>query len=133
MQQGDSAIFVGSQPSAVGMQSTRWIETYAVAEAKFFRHISRQTPTGQVTLQCLQILRGCLTGVGFFSYTLKTIVMQLLSTVPLTQWCRKDFEQRLIDILMSCLREIDCASMSWAMRGFLWRSVCPLTCSWLKH
>ncbi|KAM7027957.1 inositol 1,4,5-trisphosphate receptor-interacting protein-like 1 [Passerculus sandwichensis] len=42
VRQGDSDVFVSSQPTEVGIPSTTWLETYAVAEAKFFRHISRQ-------------------------------------------------------------------------------------------
>ncbi|KAF2980089.1 hypothetical protein EK904_009525 [Melospiza melodia maxima] len=42
VQQGDSDIFVSSQPAEVGIPSTTWLETHAVAEAKFFQHISRQ-------------------------------------------------------------------------------------------
>ncbi|RMC00491.1 hypothetical protein DUI87_23102 [Hirundo rustica rustica] len=36
---------------------------------------------------------------GFSSYALKTVVMHLLNTVPLTQWRRGDFQQPLMDIL----------------------------------
>ncbi|RMB97892.1 hypothetical protein DUI87_25370 [Hirundo rustica rustica] len=44
VRQGDSDIFVESQLIEAGMLSTMWPETYAVAEAKFFRPISRQPP-----------------------------------------------------------------------------------------
>ncbi|NXO19520.1 IPIL1 protein, partial [Oriolus oriolus] len=99
VQQGDSDIFVGSQPTEVGIPSTTWLETYAVAEAKFFRHISRQAPHDSWHCKCLQLLTHILTGVGLSSYTLKTVVMHLLNTIPLTQWRRRDFQQRLMDIL----------------------------------
>ncbi|NXC60728.1 IPIL1 protein, partial [Aleadryas rufinucha] len=99
VRQGDSDIFVGSQPTEVGIPSTTWLETYAVAEAKFFRHISRQAPHDSWHCQCLQLLTHILMGVGFSSYTLKTVVMHLLNTVPLTRWRRRDFQQRLVDIL----------------------------------
>ncbi|NXM85047.1 IPIL1 protein, partial [Oenanthe oenanthe] len=99
VQQGDSDIFVGSQPTQVGIPSTTWLETYAVAEAKFFRHISRQAPRDSWHCKCLQLLSRILVGVGFSSYALKTVVMHLLSTVPLTQWCRKDFRRRMMDTL----------------------------------
>ncbi|RMC13359.1 hypothetical protein DUI87_10894 [Hirundo rustica rustica] len=69
VQQGDSDVFVGSQPTEAGVPSTTWLETYAVAEAKFF------------------------------SYALKTVVIHLLITVPLRRWRRRDFQQRLMDIL----------------------------------
>ncbi|NXI04642.1 IPIL1 protein, partial [Pachycephala philippinensis] len=99
VQQGDSDIFVGSQPTEVGIPSTTWLETYAVAEAKFFRHVSRQAPHDSWHCKCLQLLTRILMGVGFSSYTLKTVVMHLLNTVPLTQWRRRDFQHRLMDIL----------------------------------
>ncbi|NXM39891.1 IPIL1 protein, partial [Gymnorhina tibicen] len=99
VRQGDSDIFVGSQPTEVGIPSTTWLETYAVAEAKFFRHISRKAPHDSWHCKCLQLLTRILMGVGFSSYTLKTVVMHLLNTVPLTRWRRRDFRQRLEDIL----------------------------------
>ncbi|NXX31221.1 IPIL1 protein, partial [Nicator chloris] len=99
VRQGDSDIFVGSQPAEAGIPSTAWLETYAVAEAKFFRHISRQAPQDSWHCKCLQLLSRFLTGVGFSSYALKTVVMHLLNTVPLTRWHRRDFQQRLMDIL----------------------------------
>ncbi|NWZ74533.1 IPIL1 protein, partial [Acrocephalus arundinaceus] len=99
MQQGDSDIFVGSKPAEAGTSSTAWLETYAVAEAKFFRHVSRQAPADSCHCQCLQLLSRFLLGVGFSSYSLKTVVMHLLTTIPLTRWRRGDFGQRLIDIL----------------------------------
>ncbi|NWW35569.1 IPIL1 protein, partial [Panurus biarmicus] len=99
VRQGDSDIFVGSQPAEEGMPSTTWLETYAVAEAKFFRHISKQAPQDSWHCKCLQLLTCFLMGAGFSSYTLKTVVMHLLSTVPLTQWRRGHFRQRLMDIL----------------------------------
>lgn len=99
VQQGNSDIFAGSQPTEAGMPSTTWLETYAVAEAKFFRHISRQVPQDSWHCKCLQLLSSFLLGVGLSSYTLKTVLMHLLSTVPPTQWRRRDFRQRLLDIL----------------------------------
>ncbi|NWT63668.1 IPIL1 protein, partial [Prunella himalayana] len=99
VQQEDSDIFVCSQPTEAGIPSTTWLETYAVAEAKFFRNISRQAPQESCHCKCLKLLTGFLMGVGFSSYALKTVVMHLLNTVPLTQWRRRDFGQRLMDIL----------------------------------
>ncbi|NWZ64640.1 IPIL1 protein, partial [Acrocephalus arundinaceus] len=105
--QGDSDIFVGSQPTQAGVPSTTWLETYAVAEAKFFRHISRQAPQDSWHCKCLQLLTGFLMGVGFSSYALKTVVMHLLTSVPLTRWRRRDFQQRLIDILKYLRRSLE--------------------------
>ncbi|NWR51262.1 IPIL1 protein, partial [Regulus satrapa] len=99
VQQGDSDVFVGTQPTEVDIPSTTWLETYTVAEAKFFKHISRQAPYDSCHLKCLQLLTRILVGEGFSSYALKTVVMHLLNTTPLTQWRRRDFGQRLIDIL----------------------------------
>ncbi|XP_066178284.1 inositol 1,4,5-trisphosphate receptor-interacting protein-like 1 [Sylvia atricapilla] len=99
VRRGDSDIFVGSQPAEAGVPSTTWLETYAVAEAKFFGHISRQAPQDSCHCKCLQLLARFLTGVGLSSYALKTVVMHVLNTVPPTQWRREDFGQRLMDIL----------------------------------
>ncbi|XP_041336164.1 LOW QUALITY PROTEIN: inositol 1,4,5-trisphosphate receptor-interacting protein-like 1 [Pyrgilauda ruficollis] len=99
VRQGNSDIFVGSQPSQVGMASTVWLETYAMAEAKFFRHISRQAPLNSWHCKNLQLLAAAKTGVAFYSYALKTVVMHLLSTVPLIQWRRKDLGWWLMDTL----------------------------------
>ncbi|NXX28461.1 IPIL1 protein, partial [Nicator chloris] len=104
--QGDSDVFVASQPTEAGVPSTTWLETYAVAEAKFFRHIYRQAPQDSCHCKCLQLLSRLLPGVGFSSYTLKTVVMHLLSTVPLTRWRRRDCQQWLVDILKNLLRSL---------------------------
>uniref|UniRef100_A0A8C5IIB2 IPIL1 protein n=1 Tax=Junco hyemalis TaxID=40217 RepID=A0A8C5IIB2_JUNHY len=55
VQQGDSDIFVSSQPAEAGIPSTTWLETHAVAEAKFFQHISRQAL--QLALQIFPAMR----------------------------------------------------------------------------
>uniref|UniRef100_A0A8D2PKP8 Mab-21-like HhH/H2TH-like domain-containing protein n=1 Tax=Zosterops lateralis melanops TaxID=1220523 RepID=A0A8D2PKP8_ZOSLA len=95
----DSEIFVGSQGTAAGAASTTWLETCAVAEAKFLGHISRQAPQDSCHCKCLQLLSHSLLGVGFSSYPLKTVLTHLLSTVPLTRWRRTDFPQCLLEIL----------------------------------
>ncbi|NXP30268.1 IPIL1 protein, partial [Leiothrix lutea] len=99
VRRGDSDIFVGSQPTEAGVASTTWLETCAVAEAKFLGHISRQAPQDSWHCKCLQLLSRSLPGVGFSSYTLKTVLMHLLSTGPLTRWRRRDFPQRLMEVL----------------------------------
>ncbi|NXM94647.1 IPIL1 protein, partial [Sylvia borin] len=99
VRRGDSDVFVGSQAAQGGTPSTAWLETCAVAEAKFFQHISRQAPQDSWHCKCLQLLSRSLLGVGLSSYTLKTVLMHLLSTVPLTRWRRRHFRQRLLDIL----------------------------------
>ncbi|NWQ64653.1 IPIL1 protein, partial [Neopipo cinnamomea] len=109
VQQGDSDIFLTSQPTeALVPPSTTWLETYAVAEAMFFQHISRQAPRHSCYLKCLQLCARILVGTGFSPYTLKTVVMHLLTLIPLAGWCRRDFLLRLDDVmqyLRCCVEE----------------------------
>ncbi|RMC14519.1 hypothetical protein DUI87_09616 [Hirundo rustica rustica] len=112
VRQGDSDIFVASQPteaqkggssSLVSSQpaeanfiaSTAWPETYAVAEAKFFRHVARQVPCESLHLKCLQVFTCILRATGFSSSVWKTVVMHVLTTVPLSRWRRREFARRL--------------------------------------
>ncbi|NWV09812.1 IPIL1 protein, partial [Ptilonorhynchus violaceus] len=100
VRQGDSDIFVSSQPTGVHfMPSTTWHETYAVAEANFLRHVARRAPQDSWHCKCLQLLTCVLMGTGFSSYALKTVVMHLLNTGALSQWHRREFLQRTVDIL----------------------------------
>ncbi|NWU53549.1 IPIL1 protein, partial [Dromas ardeola] len=109
VQQGDSDVFLSSQATAaIFTPSTIWAETYDVAEAKFFRHTARQAPRDTFHLKCLQLCAHILVGTGFSTYTLKTIVMHLLNTIPPSSWRRREFLMRLHDImwyLRSCLEE----------------------------
>ncbi|NXM47914.1 IPIL1 protein, partial [Gymnorhina tibicen] len=98
VRRGDSDIFVGSQPREARTPSTTWPETYAVAEAKFFKYIAREAPPDSLHLKCLQFFTRLQLGFGFSTYTVKTIVMHLLNVVPVSQWRRRDFLQRLVDI-----------------------------------
>ncbi|NXK86449.1 IPIL1 protein, partial [Formicarius rufipectus] len=105
IQQGNSDIFLSSQPTeAFVPPGTTWLETYAVAEAMFFQHIARQAPRHSCYLKCLQLCARILVGTGFSHYTLKTVVMHLLTLIPLPGWCRKDFLLRLEDVMqyLSC-------------------------------
>ncbi|XP_077639972.1 inositol 1,4,5-trisphosphate receptor-interacting protein-like 1 [Lonchura striata] len=106
----DSDIFVSSQPREAHTPSTFWPETYAVAEVKFFKHIARQAPPDSLHLRCLQLFCRLLLGTGFSTYTLKTIVMQLLNSLPVSQWRRRYFLQRLLDISVNlrCSLEKKC-------------------------
>ncbi|KAL2294068.1 hypothetical protein Nmel_007788, partial [Mimus melanotis] len=108
LRQGDSDIFVSSQPTeANATASTAWSETYAVAEVKFFGHIARQVPCENLHLKCLQVFTCVLRGTGFSSSTWKTVVMHVLTTVPLSRWSRREFARCLWDImayLRRCLR-----------------------------
>ncbi|NXB03506.1 IPIL1 protein, partial [Cnemophilus loriae] len=100
VRQGDSDVFVGSQPTGVHfMPSTTWHETYAVAEANFFRHVARQIPQDSWHCKCLQLLACIAVGTGFSTYALKTVVMHLLNTRPLSLWSRRDFLRRVVDVL----------------------------------
>ncbi|KAM6273973.1 inositol 1,4,5-trisphosphate receptor-interacting protein-like 1 [Porphyrio hochstetteri] len=109
VQQGDSDIFLCSQSTEDSfILNTMWPETYAVADLKFFRCIARQAPQDSFHLKCLQLCARILVGTGFSTYAFKTAVMHLLTTIPLSGWRRKDFLQRLVDImsyLRCCLEE----------------------------
>ncbi|NXV04744.1 IPIL1 protein, partial [Cettia cetti] len=100
VRQGDSDIFVVSQPAEAScMASTAWPETYAVAEAKCFQHIARQVPSESLHLKFLQVFTCILRGTGFSSSVWKTVVMHVLTTVPLSHWHRREFARWLWDIM----------------------------------
>ncbi|NXE71808.1 IPIL1 protein, partial [Calcarius ornatus] len=100
VRQGDSDIFVVSQPTeAKKGGSSTFRGPYAVAEAKFFRHIARRLPCESLHLKCLQLFTCILRGTGFSSSAWKTVVMHGLTTVPLSRWHRSAFPQRLWDIM----------------------------------
>ncbi|NWV99974.1 IPIL1 protein, partial [Machaerirhynchus nigripectus] len=108
VQRGISDIFVSSRPQGAHTPNTMWPETCAVAETMFFRHMARRVPQDSSHLKCLQLLAGVLVGKDFSIYCMKTIVMRLLNTVPLTQWHRRYFVLQLSDILEQlrlCLEE----------------------------
>lgn len=109
VQQGDSDIFMSSQASeALFTPSTTWTLSCAVAEAKFFERVARRAPDGSFHLRCLQLCARVLVGTGFSEYALKTVVMHLLNTTPLSGWHRTHFLLRLDDImryLCRCLEE----------------------------
>ncbi|NWT05994.1 IPIL1 protein, partial [Mionectes macconnelli] len=100
VQRGNSDIYVSSQHTeALFTPSTTWPETYAVAEMKFFRHIARQAPHDSWHLRCLQFVTRAVVGIGFSTYTLKTIVMHLLNIVPISRWRMMHFLRRLGDTM----------------------------------
>ncbi|KGL93757.1 Inositol 1,4,5-trisphosphate receptor-interacting protein-like 1, partial [Charadrius vociferus] len=109
VQQGDSDIFLTSQSTeAIFTPSTMWLESYAVAEVKFFRHVAREAPHDTFHLKCLQICTRILVGTSFSDYILKTVVMHLLNTLPLSSWRMSEFLMRLQDImeyLCTCLEK----------------------------
>ncbi|NWR53249.1 IPIL1 protein, partial [Regulus satrapa] len=108
VRRGESDIFVSSQTGYAGTPRTLWPETYAVAEMKFFKHIAGQAPPDSLHLRCLQLFIRVQLGIGFSTYTMKTIVMHLLNTIPVSRWRRRHFLQRLGDInvkLRCCVEE----------------------------
>ncbi|XP_048161938.1 inositol 1,4,5-trisphosphate receptor-interacting protein-like 1 [Corvus hawaiiensis] len=109
VQQGDSDIFLSSQPTEAPLPpSTTWLETYAVAEAKFFRHVAMQAPPHSCHLKCLRLCARLLEGSGFSIYALKTTVMHLLTLIPLSEWQHGYLLLRVDDImryLRCCLEE----------------------------
>ncbi|XP_059703813.1 inositol 1,4,5-trisphosphate receptor-interacting protein-like 1 [Haemorhous mexicanus] len=98
VRQGNSDVFVSSQPRQAHTSSTIWPESYAVAEMKFFRYIARRAPPDSLHLKCLQFFTRLQLGLGFSTYTIKTIVMHMLSVLPASQWRRRHFVRRLMDI-----------------------------------
>ncbi|KAM9014728.1 inositol 1,4,5-trisphosphate receptor-interacting protein-like 1 [Ara ararauna] len=108
VQLGDSDIFMSSQGREdIFSPSTMWTLSCARAEGKFLWLMLDQTPDYSL-LSCLQVCTRVLVGTGFSSYTLKTVVMHLLTTTPLSGWCRTHFLLRLGDImryLHRCLEE----------------------------
>ncbi|KAK2527461.1 hypothetical protein Q9966_010241 [Columba livia] len=109
VQEGASDIFVSSQyTEAAYTPSTMWPETYAVAERKFFSHIAKHAQPDTGYLRCLQLCVGCLLGRDFSTYTMKTVVMHLLSAMPLSNWRRGHFWEWLNSImqyLQRCLKK----------------------------
>ncbi|NXN15584.1 IPIL1 protein, partial [Indicator maculatus] len=108
VQQGASDIFLTTQTAGdTDAPSTRWTESYIVAEVKFFSHMAKQVPCGRFHLKCLHLCTSILEGTDFSPYIIKTIVMYLLNTTPVTGWCRRNCIVRLADImrhLHCCLR-----------------------------
>ncbi|NWH98720.1 IPIL1 protein, partial [Tichodroma muraria] len=94
-----SDIFISSRPQGLHTPSIMWPETYAVAETKFFRQMARQTPQDSSHLRCLQLLASVLARKDFSIHSIKTIVMHLLNTVPVSRWHRRYFLLQLSDAL----------------------------------
>ncbi|XP_063245777.1 inositol 1,4,5-trisphosphate receptor-interacting protein-like 1 [Prinia subflava] len=94
-----SDIFVSSRSRGARTPSTMWPETYAVAETKFLKHMARQVPQDSSHLKCLQLLSGVLARKDFSTQAIKTIVMHLLHTVPVSQWHQRHFLLQLTEVL----------------------------------
>uniref|UniRef100_A0A8C3R9S5 IPIL1 protein n=1 Tax=Cyanoderma ruficeps TaxID=181631 RepID=A0A8C3R9S5_9PASS len=92
---------LSAQPAKANvMASTAWPETYAVAEAKFFRHVAGKAPCESLHPKCLLVFTCILRGTGFSSSVWKTVVMHVLTTLPLCRWRRTEFARRLWDIML---------------------------------
>ncbi|XP_054035292.1 inositol 1,4,5-trisphosphate receptor-interacting protein-like 1 [Dryobates pubescens] len=81
------------------IRSTIWQQSCAVAESKFFSHMTSQVPQGSFHLRCLHLCTRMLKDTEFSPYTLKTIVMHFLNTRPLSSWCRRGCFRQVVDIL----------------------------------
>uniref|UniRef100_A0A8B9BMP4 Mab-21-like HhH/H2TH-like domain-containing protein n=1 Tax=Anser brachyrhynchus TaxID=132585 RepID=A0A8B9BMP4_9AVES len=100
VRQGNSDIFLSSQKTeAIFTPDTIWPQSCAVAEMKFFRHIAANAQQDSFHLRCMQLCARILVGNDFTTYMLKTVVMHLLTTIPLESWHRRDFLQRMDDIM----------------------------------
>lgn len=99
VQRHTSDIFITSRPRGAQTPSTMWPETYAIAETKFFTHMARQTPQDSSHLKCLQLLARVLAHKDFPFHSVKTIIMQMLNTVPVSRWHRRYFLLQLSDAL----------------------------------
>uniref|UniRef100_A0A8C3B7Y0 Mab-21-like HhH/H2TH-like domain-containing protein n=1 Tax=Cairina moschata TaxID=8855 RepID=A0A8C3B7Y0_CAIMO len=100
VQQGDSDIFLSSENTdAIFTPDTVWPQSCRVAEMKFFRYIKAHAPQDSYHLRCMQLCARIVVGNDFTPYVLKTVVMHLLNTIPLESWCRREFLQRMDDIM----------------------------------
>ncbi|XP_027313725.2 inositol 1,4,5-trisphosphate receptor-interacting protein-like 1 [Anas platyrhynchos] len=109
VQQGDSDIFLSSEKTdAIFTPDTVWPQSCTVAEMKFFQYIKAHAPQDSYHLRCMQLCARIVVGNDFTTYVLKTVVMHLLNTIPLERWCRREFLQRMDDIMQylhSCIVE----------------------------
>ncbi|XP_065611717.1 inositol 1,4,5-trisphosphate receptor-interacting protein-like 1 [Cyrtonyx montezumae] len=109
VQQGNTDIFLSSEETeAAYMPSTTWPQTCAVAEAKFFKHIAARAGEDSFHLECLKVCSYILRGYNFSIYELKTVLMHLLTKIPMESWNRRYFVLRMNDILRylrCCLEE----------------------------
>ncbi|XP_072183021.1 inositol 1,4,5-trisphosphate receptor-interacting protein-like 1 [Excalfactoria chinensis] len=101
VQQDHTDIFLSSQETeAADTPSTTWPQSCAVAEAKLFQHIAAHDQGNTSYLKYVQAGAHILAGHIFSSYQLRTVLMHLLTTIPLESWHGKYFLQRMDDILL---------------------------------
>ncbi|OXB57263.1 hypothetical protein ASZ78_007523 [Callipepla squamata] len=109
VQQANTDIFLSSQETeAAYTPSTAWPQTCAVAEAKFFKHIAARAGEDSFHLECLKVCAYICQGYNFSPYELKTVLMHLLTAIPVEYWNRRHFVQRMEDILLylrCCVKE----------------------------
>ncbi|XP_067151798.1 inositol 1,4,5-trisphosphate receptor-interacting protein-like 1 [Apteryx mantelli] len=109
VQQGDSRVFLTSQQARAGLpSSTTWLESCAVPEMLFFRFVARQAPQDSCHLTCLNLFARLLEGTGFSTYCLKTVLMHLLTVIPLSRWHRGHLLERvdgILQYLQRCLED----------------------------
>ncbi|OXB70932.1 UNVERIFIED_CONTAM: hypothetical protein H355_013782 [Colinus virginianus] len=100
VQEGNTDIFLSSQETEISsIPSTTWPQTCAVAEAKFFKHIAARAAEDSFHLECLKVCAYILVGYNFSPYELKTVLMHLLTAIPVEFWSGRYFVQRMDDIL----------------------------------
>ncbi|NXO63475.1 IPIL1 protein, partial [Phainopepla nitens] len=99
VQRCTSDIFISSRSRGAHTPSIMWPETYTVAETKFFRHMARRVPQDSSHLKCLQLLASALVCDDFSIHAIKTIIMRLLHTIPVSQWHKRYFLLQLSDVM----------------------------------
>ncbi|XP_021257963.1 inositol 1,4,5-trisphosphate receptor-interacting protein-like 1 [Numida meleagris] len=109
VQQGNSDIFLSSQNSEAGFTpSTTWPQSCAVAEKKIFEYAATNAGPSSSHKSCLRLFAHVLVGMGFSTYTIKTIVFYLLTTMPPETWQRRNFLgqlQNILQYLQNCLQK----------------------------
>ncbi|NXX80114.1 IPIL1 protein, partial [Urocolius indicus] len=86
-------------PDAISTPSTTWLKSHAVAEAKFFKLVADYAPHDSFHLHCLHLCTRFLAGSYFSTYIMKTVLMHLLTAIPLSEWQKNYFPLRLGDIM----------------------------------
>uniref|UniRef100_A0A8C8VGE9 ITPRIP like 1 n=1 Tax=Pelusios castaneus TaxID=367368 RepID=A0A8C8VGE9_9SAUR len=115
VQRGDSLVFLASPGAKMDhLNSTVWLETFAIQETLFFRLVSSCAPKDSCHLKCLQILihlQECrlptLENRILTIYHFKTCLMHLLVRLPLSEWRPEQIAQRLQDILLYLWRGLE--------------------------
>ncbi|XP_021239588.1 inositol 1,4,5-trisphosphate receptor-interacting protein-like 1 [Numida meleagris] len=100
IQQDNTDIFLSNyetQPASIA--STAWPQSCAVAEVKFFQHIAAHSQGGNFCHRYLQVCARTLVGQTFPTYIVKTVLMNLLTAIPLEGWDKRHFLLRMDDIL----------------------------------